>query len=57
MNVIFNYSTWEKEEDIITKFFEYRGIRIRKIHLNIYRLYLFLMALPFLVGVGFFLLL
>lgn len=54
MNVIFNYSTWEKEEDIITKFFEYRGIRIRKIHLNIYRLYLFLMALPFLVGVGFF---
>ncbi|EMF0445311.1 cell division protein FtsK [Enterococcus faecium] len=39
---------------MISKFFNYRGIRIRKIHLNIYRLYLFLMALPFLVGVGFF---
>lgn len=38
----------------ISKFFNYRGIKIRKIHLNIYRLYLFMMALPFLLGVGFF---
>lgn len=32
----------------------YRGIRIKKMHQQIYRLYLFLMALPFLAGIGYF---
>ena len=35
-------------------FFKYRGIRIRKFHCWIYQYYLFLMAFPFLLGIGYF---
>lgn len=34
------------------KFIHYRGIKIRKFHTNIYRIYLVLMATPFIVGIG-----
>ena len=36
------------------KWTHYRGIRIRNFHKNCYNIYLLLMALPFLIGIGFF---
>lgn len=38
----------------MSNFFRYRGIRIKKIHLYAYRLYLLAMLVPFSIGIGYF---
>lgn len=39
---------------VMSQFFKRRGIRIRKYHLFVYRLYLFILLIPFFLGIGFY---